>query len=91
MSDSFTKWPHKVEAALASFNWPLTSSSELLAFIECANATPVAVVAFKFAAAVRSAYEQHWQYTCLVLSFDIRSCLVHGPHAKLDFRLVLWA
>lgn len=91
VSDIYTRWPASIAAELSRFSWPITSEGELHSFLGCPNASPCAIVAFEFTAAVRQAYEYHWGFRRVALSVDVRSSLHPGPHARMDARVVMGA
>lgn len=90
VSDIFTRWPPQIAVELAGFVWPFTSSSEVVALVSCEHASPSALMAFEFTAALRAAHEHHWRYQKVALSVNLRSSLVPGPHASVDARFIMW-
>lgn len=90
VSKIFTRWPPQIATELARFNWPLTSSAEVAALVDCEHASPTALMAFEFTSALRGAYEHHLRYYQQVaLSVDLRSSLVPGPHACMHARTIM--
>lgn len=85
----FQRWPPDVAAELASFAWPITDARELRRLCDCPHASPRAIVAFEFTAAIRGAYEEHWGFKHVAISADLRRSLQPGPHVCMDIREVL--
>lgn len=89
LADIFTAWPREIASELAEFSWPLSSRGEVEALLMAPHARPRALIAFEFTAALREAYQSHWNYGRVALSVDMRDTLVAGPHARVDIRDVL--
>lgn len=91
VADIHMRWPADIARELASFSWPITTLPELERLVACEHASPRAIMACEFTAAVRGAYEHHWRYRRVALSVDVRTSLQPGPHARMDVRHVIKA
>ena len=87
MADIFSRWPHAVAKALASFHWPLTTLEAVSRLLRCSQIGVLDVVVCEFSGAVRSCNER--VYGRPTLSLDLRASLVPGVHACVDARLVI--
>lgn len=91
VADICSRWPSHVAREMAAFCWPIRCRGELARLMSTPNAAPVSVVAFEFTGAIRTAHERRWEYKRVMVSVDLRSSLVPGPHIQMDVREVLGA